>query len=70
MNQSVTTEFIEPMKARLVRDLPAPSNFSFLEPMMALRVQDLPVGNWLYEMKFDGYRTLTRIIPKDRESYS
>jgi bifunctional non-homologous end joining protein LigD len=37
---------------------PAPSNFSFFEPMMALRVQDLPVGNWLYEMKFDGYRAL------------
>ena len=27
-------------------------------PMMALRVRDLPVGNWLYELKFDGYRTL------------
>lgn len=24
--------------------------------MMALRVRDLPVGNWLYELKFDGYR--------------
>jgi bifunctional non-homologous end joining protein LigD len=26
--------------------------------MMALRVRELPVGNWIYEMKFDGYRTL------------
>jgi bifunctional non-homologous end joining protein LigD len=26
--------------------------------MMALRVRELPVGNWLYEMKFDGYRAL------------
>ena len=26
--------------------------------MMALRVQDLPSGDWLYEMKFDGYRAL------------
>jgi ATP-dependent DNA ligase len=25
---------------------------------MALPVRDLPVGNWLYEMKFDGYRAL------------
>jgi bifunctional non-homologous end joining protein LigD len=31
---------------------------SFVEPMMALRVRELPVGNWLYEMKFDGYRAL------------
>jgi bifunctional non-homologous end joining protein LigD len=26
--------------------------------MMALLVRELPVGNWLYEMKFDGYRAL------------
>ena len=26
--------------------------------MMALRVRELPVGNWVYEMKFDGYRAL------------
>jgi len=31
---------------------------SFIEPMMALRARELPVGNWLYEMKFDGYRAL------------
>ena len=31
---------------------------TFIEPMMALRVPDLPSGNWLYEMKFDGYRAL------------
>ncbi|HEX7193353.1 MAG TPA: hypothetical protein VF207_00185 [Chthoniobacterales bacterium] len=31
-------------------------NFSFIEPMTALRVRDLPVGDWLYEMKFEGYR--------------
>lgn len=30
----------------------------FVEPMMALRVSDLPVGNWIYELKFDGYRAL------------
>ena len=33
-------------------------NFSFIEPMTALRVRDLPAGNWLYELKFDGYRAL------------
>jgi ATP-dependent DNA ligase len=37
----------------------AASNLSFVEPMMALRVRELPVGNWLYELKFDGYRALT-----------
>jgi bifunctional non-homologous end joining protein LigD len=36
----------------------AASKFSFIEPMQALRVRDLPVGNWLYELKFDGYRAL------------
>jgi bifunctional non-homologous end joining protein LigD len=34
------------------------SAIKFIEPMMALRVRELPVGNWLYEMKFDGYRAL------------
>jgi bifunctional non-homologous end joining protein LigD len=26
--------------------------------MMALRVPELPAGDWIYEMKFDGYRAL------------
>src|SRR6476620_11311057 len=31
----------------------------FIEPMYALAVQKLPAGNeWLYEVKFDGYRCL------------
>jgi len=31
----------------------------FIEPMYALAVQKLPDGNeWLYEIKFDGYRFL------------
>jgi bifunctional non-homologous end joining protein LigD len=34
------------------------ANLSFIEPMMALRVRDLPSCDWLYEMKFDGYRAL------------
>jgi ATP-dependent DNA ligase len=25
---------------------------------MALRVPELPAGDWIYEMKFDGYRAL------------
>ena len=30
----------------------------FIEPMNALGVRDLPDGNWIYELKFDGYRAL------------
>jgi bifunctional non-homologous end joining protein LigD len=31
----------------------------FIEPMYALSVQKLPEGKeWLYEVKFDGYRCL------------
>ena len=36
----------------------AASDFPFIEPMRALRVRDLPSGDWIYEMKFDGYRAL------------
>jgi hypothetical protein len=31
--------------------------------MKALRVQDLPSGDWLYEMKFDGYRFVSSLLP-------
>ena len=33
-----------------------PANLPFIEPM--LQVRELPVGNWIYELKFDGYRAL------------
>jgi ATP-dependent DNA ligase len=33
---------------------PGEAAFAFIEPMKALPVQDLPVGDWLYELKFDG----------------
>jgi bifunctional non-homologous end joining protein LigD len=36
----------------------ASSSFSFIEPMLALSVPDLPAGDWIYEVKFDGYRAL------------
>jgi ATP-dependent DNA ligase len=41
------------------------NNLSFIEPMKALPVRDLPVGEWLYEMKFDGYRVLAFKSGKD-----
>jgi ATP-dependent DNA ligase len=37
----------------------ASAKVRFIEPMYALPVQSLPRGkNWLYEVKFDGYRCL------------
>src|SRR6516165_5175276 len=41
------------------------SSFSFIEPMKALPVENLPEGDWLYEIKFDGYRALAFKDGKD-----
>jgi bifunctional non-homologous end joining protein LigD len=41
------------------------SSFSFIEPMKALPVQKLPEGDWLYEVKLDGYRALAFKDDKD-----
>jgi bifunctional non-homologous end joining protein LigD len=36
-----------------------PAKISFIEPMYALAIRKLPEGpDWLYEIKFDGYRCL------------
>ena len=50
--------------------------FAFIEPMKALVVRDLPAGDWLYEMKFDGYRALAfkagkevRLISRNRTNF-
>ena len=42
-----------------------PRSFSFIEPMKALPVDKLPEGDWLYEIKFDGYRALAFKDGKD-----
>jgi bifunctional non-homologous end joining protein LigD len=45
--------------------------------MRALQVRDLPVGNWLYEVKFDGYRALAfkddkevRLVSRNRTVFN
>jgi bifunctional non-homologous end joining protein LigD len=55
----------------------ASNSFSFIEPMMALPVRDLPVGDWIYEMKIDGYRALAfkadqevRLVSRNRNSFN
>jgi bifunctional non-homologous end joining protein LigD len=52
------------------------ANFSFIEPMKALAVTELPVGDWLYELKFDGYPALAfkaakevRLISRNRTNF-
>jgi bifunctional non-homologous end joining protein LigD len=53
------------------------ANFAFIEPMKALPVTDLPVGDWLYELKFDGYRALAfkagkevRLISRNQTNFT
>jgi bifunctional non-homologous end joining protein LigD len=52
-------------------------NLSFVDPMLAVSVDRLPGGNWLYEMKFDGYRAIgvksdkeVRILSRNRTDFS
>src|SRR6516225_5325954 len=42
-----------------------PRSFSFIEPMKAPPVEKLPEGDWVYEIKFDGYRALAFKDGKD-----
>ena len=54
----------------------SPRNFSFIEPMKALPAEKLPEGDWLYEIKFDGYRALAfkdgkvvRLISRNKKAF-
>ena len=53
-----------------------PRSFSFIEPMNALPVQKLPEGDWLYEVKHDGYRALAfkggkdvRLVSRNKKAF-
>jgi bifunctional non-homologous end joining protein LigD len=46
-------------KAQTAKSARRAATIRFAEPMYAQLVQQLPEGNdWLYEVKFDGYRCL------------
>jgi ATP-dependent DNA ligase len=53
------------------------SSFSFIEPMNALPVEKLPEGDWLYEIKHDGYRALAfsktakdvRLVSRNKKAF-
>jgi bifunctional non-homologous end joining protein LigD len=44
---------------------PSPSHPSFIAPMQALAVEKLPEGDFIYEVKLDGYRALAFKDGKD-----
>jgi bifunctional non-homologous end joining protein LigD len=53
------------------------SSFSFIEPMQALSVDKLPEGDWLYEVKLDGYRALAfkdgkevRLVSRNQKAFN
>jgi bifunctional non-homologous end joining protein LigD len=49
---------------------------SFIKPMKSLSIENLPEGDWLYEIKFDGYRALTfkdgkelRLVMRNKKAF-
>ena len=37
----------------------------FVEPMKAKLVDSMPTGDWIYEIKFDGYVAITQLRVND-----
>jgi bifunctional non-homologous end joining protein LigD len=61
----------EPVKPRSATTARLPD---FVEPMKAKLVGSMPTGDWMYEIKFDGYRALalrggseTRILSRNQK---
>jgi bifunctional non-homologous end joining protein LigD len=60
------------------KDTTAKIKAGFIEPMLLLRTERLPEGaQWLYEIKFDGYRVLalksggnTRLLTRNNKDYT
>ena len=59
------------------KNLIKPDSLIFIEPMLAVSVDQLPTGNWIYELKFDGYRALAfktgqevRLLSRNRTNFS
>jgi bifunctional non-homologous end joining protein LigD len=53
------------------------SNLFFVDPMLAVPVDQLRAGNWIYEVKFDGYRAIAvkfdkevRLLSRNRANFS
>ena len=51
-------------------------SFSFIEPKKTLPVEKLPEGEWLYEIKHDGYRALAfkdgkdvRLVSRNKKAF-
>jgi bifunctional non-homologous end joining protein LigD len=49
---------------------------SFIEPMKVLPVEKVPEGDWLYEIKHDGYRALAfkdgkdvRLVSRNKKAF-
>src|SRR5262245_8519698 len=49
---------------------------AFIEPMKALSIEKLPEGDWLYEIKHDGYRALAfkdgkdvRLVSRNKKAF-
>ena len=82
--RNVPSEIVERAIIRLARRTDNDKNVkanvqkapSFIEPMKALPVEKLPEGDWLYEIKFDGYRALAfkdgkdvRLISRNQKAF-
>jgi bifunctional non-homologous end joining protein LigD len=50
---------------------------SFIEPMQAIPAEKLPEGDWLYEVKLDGYQALAfkdgkevRLVSRNQKAFN